>query len=99
VSILNKQSRTADTEWSSSLGVGQGASNPPPTVKLNVCYETLHTALDQDGLFSTASLVGKPEGDHSEDRGVGGRMGSEWMFGRLAGGGGGFDWLKIRTKW
>jgi hypothetical protein len=26
--ILNKQSRTADSGWSSSLGVGQGANNP-----------------------------------------------------------------------
>jgi hypothetical protein len=28
--ILNKQSRTADRRWSSSLGVWRGASNPPP---------------------------------------------------------------------
>ena len=28
--ILNKQSRTADKEWSSSLGVGRGANNPSP---------------------------------------------------------------------
>jgi hypothetical protein len=28
--ILNKQSRTADSGWSSSLGVGGGANNPPP---------------------------------------------------------------------
>jgi hypothetical protein len=27
--ILNKQSRTADSGWSSSLGVGRGANNPP----------------------------------------------------------------------
>jgi hypothetical protein len=26
---LNKQSRTADEGWSSSLGVGRGANNPP----------------------------------------------------------------------
>jgi hypothetical protein len=30
--ILNKQSRTADRGWSSSLGFGRGANNPP-TVK------------------------------------------------------------------
>jgi hypothetical protein len=31
-------------------------------------------------------LLGKPEGerDHSEDQGVDGRMGSEWILGRLA---------------
>jgi hypothetical protein len=28
--ILNKQSRTADSGWSSSLVVGRGANNPPP---------------------------------------------------------------------
>jgi hypothetical protein len=27
--ILNKQSRTADKGWSSSLGVGRGANNSP----------------------------------------------------------------------
>jgi hypothetical protein len=28
--ILNKQSRTADKGWSSSLAVGRGANNPSP---------------------------------------------------------------------
>jgi hypothetical protein len=28
--ILNKQSRTANKEWPSSLGVGRGANNSPP---------------------------------------------------------------------
>jgi hypothetical protein len=44
-------------------------------------------------------LVGKPEGrDHSEDQGKDGRMGSEWILGRLAGGMCiGFDWLRIGT--
>jgi hypothetical protein len=28
--ILNKQSRTADKEWSSSLGVGRGANKSSP---------------------------------------------------------------------
>jgi hypothetical protein len=38
------------------------------------------------------------ERDHSEDQGVGGRMGSEWILGRLALGVWiGFDWLKIGT--
>jgi hypothetical protein len=35
--------------------------------------------------------------DHSEDQGVDGRMGSEWILGRLALGGIGFDWLGIGT--
>ena len=30
VNILNKQSRTADEGWSSSLGVGRGANNASP---------------------------------------------------------------------
>jgi hypothetical protein len=43
------------------------------------------------------------ERDHSEHRGVDGRMGSEWLLGRLAGGGGGAgtytgsSWLRIGT--
>jgi hypothetical protein len=38
------------------------------------------------------------ERDHSEDRGMGGRMGSEWVLGRLAGGvWSGFSWLRIGT--
>jgi hypothetical protein len=28
--ILNKQSRTADSQWPSSLVIGRGANNPPP---------------------------------------------------------------------
>jgi hypothetical protein len=35
------------------------------------------------------------EKDHSEDRGVDGRMGSEWIMGRLAGGWSGFNCLRI----
>ena len=30
VNKLNKQTRTADEGWSSSLGVGRGANNPSP---------------------------------------------------------------------
>jgi hypothetical protein len=33
--------------------------------------------------------------DHSKDRGVGGRMGSQLILGRLAGGWSGFSWLRI----
>jgi hypothetical protein len=32
------------------------------------------------------------ERDHSEDQGVNGRMGSEWMLGRLAGG---VEWVQL----
>jgi hypothetical protein len=39
-------------------------------------------------------LMGKPEGerDQSGDQGVGGRMGSEWILGRFAGG---VDWIHL----
>jgi hypothetical protein len=37
------------------------------------------------------------ERDHLEDQGVDGRMGSEWILGRLAREWTGFDWLRIRT--
>jgi hypothetical protein len=30
-----------------------------------------------------------------DDRGADGRMGLEWMFGRLAGGGGGVEWIQL----
>jgi hypothetical protein len=34
------------------------------------------------------------ERDHSEDRGVDGRMGSEWILGRLVGGGS-VEWIQF----
>jgi hypothetical protein len=40
------------------------------------------------------------EGDHSEDQGVDGRMGSEWILGRLVGGG--VDLIRLavdRDRW
>jgi hypothetical protein len=38
------------------------------------------------------------EKDHLEDQGVGGKMGSEWIFGRLAWEVWiGFDWLRTGT--
>jgi hypothetical protein len=44
-------------------------------------------------------LVESPkEKHHLEDQGVGGKMGSEWIFGRLAWGVWiGFDWLRTGT--
>jgi hypothetical protein len=39
-------------------------------------------------------LMGKPEErDHLEDQGIDGRMGSEWVLGRLAGGN--VDWIQL----
>jgi hypothetical protein len=38
------------------------------------------------------------EREHSEDQDLGERIGSEWILGRLAWGGGiGLDWLRIGT--
>jgi hypothetical protein len=40
------------------------------------------------------------EKDHLEDQGVGGKMGSEWIFGRLAWAG--VDWIRLaqdRDRW
>jgi hypothetical protein len=42
-------------------------------------------------------LVGKPEGKRPLGRqGVNGRMGSEWILGRLAGG---VDWIRLAQDW
>jgi hypothetical protein len=48
-------------------------------------------------------LVKKPEGKRPlGEKGIDGRIGSEWILGRLAGTGGvnwiGFDWLRIGTS-
>jgi hypothetical protein len=53
------------------------------------------------GEKSVQVLVGKPEEkDHLEDQGVGGKMGSEWILGRLAWAG--VDWIRLaqdRDRW
>jgi hypothetical protein len=42
-------------------------------------------------------LMGKPKGN-LEDQGIGGKIGSEWILGRLAWGVWiGFDWLRTGT--
>jgi hypothetical protein len=50
VNIVNKQLQTANSWWSSSLGVGQGLKLSP--IKLIVCYKTLYTASEQDRIFA-----------------------------------------------
>jgi hypothetical protein len=52
VNIFNKQSRTADSGWSSSLVVGIGANNISP-LKKRACNELSHGASDSDGFFGT----------------------------------------------
>jgi hypothetical protein len=52
--IWDKQSRAADSGWPSSLGVGRGLTTPHRKIK--VCYESLHAASDQDGLFGTTQI-------------------------------------------
>jgi hypothetical protein len=43
------------------------------------------------------SVQGPKERDYSEDRGIDGRMGLKRILGRLAGKGGEFAWLWLRT--
>jgi hypothetical protein len=47
---VNKESRTADKGWSSSLGVGRGLLLLL-TVRISAYYETLHGASDLDRIF------------------------------------------------
>jgi hypothetical protein len=49
--ILNKQSRTADKGWPSSLGLGGGLTTPH--LKKIVRYEMSQKASDLDGCFGT----------------------------------------------
>jgi hypothetical protein len=44
--VLNKQSRTADKGWSSSLGVGRWATTPH--LKKVISYEMFQSASDLD---------------------------------------------------
>jgi hypothetical protein len=55
VNILNKQPRTADSGWSSSLGVGGGIK--PYLIRLSICYESPRTASEQYGLFTGDALL------------------------------------------
>jgi hypothetical protein len=52
--VLNKQSRTADRGWSSSLG-----GLKPPTIKPLICYATFQRASDQDGFFGKTTQAPK----------------------------------------
>jgi hypothetical protein len=45
-----------------------------------------HVARMGEGECTRFWWEGRKERDHLEDRGVDGRMGSEWILGRLAGG-------------
>jgi len=45
---MNKQSCTADSGWSSKLGVGRGLTAPHR--KQLACYKMLHRASDLDSL-------------------------------------------------
>jgi hypothetical protein len=49
--ILNKQSQTADRGCPPAWGLGGGLTTPPPTIKTLTCYETYHTASNQDAFF------------------------------------------------
>jgi hypothetical protein len=52
------------------------------------------------GLCTAFSWESQKERDHWEDRGIDGRMGSEWILGRLAWGG--VNWIRLaqdRDRW
>jgi hypothetical protein len=56
-------------------------------------------AWDRREKFKGFWWEGPKERDHSEDRGVDGRMGSEWILERLAGG---VEWIRLdqaRDQW
>jgi len=50
--VLDKQLRTADKVWSSSLGVGRGARTSHR--KKAACYEMLHKISELDGFLGRA---------------------------------------------
>jgi hypothetical protein len=55
-------------------------------------------AWERRGMSTWFWWESQKERDHLDDQGVDGRMGSEWILGRLAGGGGmwsGSSWLRI----
>jgi hypothetical protein len=56
--ILNKQSRTADRGWPSSLGVGRGLTIP--AVKHYICCEVCTRTSEMDG-FSGTTQAGSCE--------------------------------------
>jgi hypothetical protein len=72
--ILNKQSRTADKGWSSSLGVGVGLTTPHCTEV--ICYEMFQSArpkqLKKDMIFGTLGTGGSM-----------GQTGFVWLSGGL----------------
>jgi hypothetical protein len=52
------------------------------------------------GEICTGFWLESPKGDHLEDQGVDGRMGSEWILRRLVGGG--VEWIRLaqdRDRW
>jgi hypothetical protein len=56
-----------------------------------------HMALMREEIKVYKVLVGKlKERDHSEDRGVDGRMESEWILGSLVGGG--VEWIQLAQE-
>jgi hypothetical protein len=71
------------------------------SVKKNPFLKTLYFhRWEKSGEKCTGFWQESPnERAHSEDRGADGRMGSEWIFRRLAGGvWSGFSWLRIGTN-
>jgi hypothetical protein len=74
--ILNRQSRTDDRGWSSSLGVGREANNPHRKTT-NVLRNVLKRPEPGRILW---------QNDHLKDQGADGWMGSKWTLETLVGG-------------
>jgi hypothetical protein len=54
VDVLNKQSRTADKRWSSSLGFGREQISPH--LKESACYEMLHSIYVMESIHEILSI-------------------------------------------
>jgi len=54
--ILNKQSRTADKEWSSSLGLGELLTTPP--VEMHLVRKHSHGGTCEDFNEPSGSIIG-----------------------------------------
>jgi hypothetical protein len=76
--ILNKQSRTVESGWSSSLGVGRWDNNQPFPVKLNICYEPLRTHNEElHNLYSSPDIIRQVKSRRMRWAGHVARMGKE----------------------
>jgi hypothetical protein len=73
VNKLNKQPRTADEGWSSSLGVGRGANNPSPQktyVKNYPCIDASSGDNNPEENYSPIRIFGEGGGGSVSRRSI-----------------------------